>query len=68
MAARDRIRGVELQVPDLANDVEDLAATVERPVEQLAGDREPASLRPGEEARFYAGCKTSTTRVSAVSR
>ena len=44
VAPRDRIGRVELQVADLAHDVEDPVAAVERPVQQRAGDREPASL------------------------
>lgn len=52
---RDRVGRIELQVPDAAHYVEDPAAAGERAVEELAGDREPASLRPGEDARFYAG-------------
>lgn len=68
VAARDRVRGVELEVADLPNDVEDPVGAVERAVEQRARDGEPPGLGTCENSRFYAGCKTSTTRVSAVSR
>jgi hypothetical protein len=62
---RDRRDRIELEEAEPPNGLEHVRRGA---VEELSVDGGAARLSLGECSRFYAGCKTSTTRVSALSR